>query len=112
MKIDKTQWFKDWINNIEDLDIPKDWIDSTWHNDATCSFIKNKKQIWIDNKDVEQSTDYNDLSQEDYDRFHIIDEEDYGLGGCAINSNDFEEVKQIMDSKKTIKQLYKERAKQ
>ena len=72
MRIDKTQWFKDWINNIEDLDIPKDWIDSTWHNDATCSFIKNKKQIWIDNKDVEQSTDYNDLSQEDYDRFHII----------------------------------------
>jgi len=110
MKINRKEWFTQWQRNIEDLDIPSHWQDSTWHNDATCSFTNNGKQVWIDAKDVKDSTDFDDPKT--YVRFVLIDIEDYGDSHDKSiifkgSYEDWEKVKEIMNNDKSIKDMRK-----
>tara|TARA_R110000765_G_scaffold228606_1_gene332259 strand:- start:568 stop:915 length:348 start_codon:yes stop_codon:yes gene_type:complete len=107
MKINKREWFTQWQSNIKDLDIPSHWEDSTWHNDATCSFTNNGKQVWVDAKDVKDSTDFD--NPKTYVRFALIDEEDYGESydksiAFKGSKEDWETVKEIMNNDKSIKE--------
>lgn len=100
-------WFPQWKNNIKDLDIPVHWEDGTWSNDATCSFLNNGKQVWIDAKDVKDSTDFD--NPKTYVRFALIDIEDYADSwgkGIAFKGSDkdWETVKEIMNNDKSIKE--------
>jgi len=102
-------WFPQWKNNIKDLDIPSHWEDATWHNDATCSFSNNGKQVWVDAKDVKDSTDFSDVEPSRYFRFALIDEEDYGESydksiAFKGSDEDWETVKEIMNNDKSIKE--------
>ena len=109
MKINKRQWYTEWLSNIKDLDIPSHWEDSTWHNDATCSFSNNGKQVWIDAKDVKDSTDYSHVEPSEYFRFALVDEEDYADSYFRSivfkgSDEDWEKVKEIMNNDRTIKE--------
>tara|TARA_R100000656_G_scaffold88456_1_gene64175 strand:+ start:378 stop:671 length:294 start_codon:yes stop_codon:yes gene_type:complete len=42
-------------NYIDDLNIPKEWTDTSWHNDAAYSFEVGDVRIWIDHKDAAMS---------------------------------------------------------
>ena len=41
----------DWKTYITDLDIPKDWMHTSYHNDELPSYQVNGLHIWIDSHD-------------------------------------------------------------
>tara|TARA_R100000152_G_C6752805_1_gene176528 strand:+ start:431 stop:748 length:318 start_codon:yes stop_codon:yes gene_type:complete len=103
MEINKQEWFPSWVKNIRDLTIPDHWKDSTWHNDATCSFTNNGKQVWIDAKDSKDSGDHFDQDPDSYFRFIIQNEKDFGMYDKPMMlTNDWEKVKEVMNNKQPI----------
>ena len=84
---------------IKDLNIPKDWEDTSYGNDAMYSYQIGNLMIWIDHPIADQSEMY--LKEYgDYERFSIvcsdkyIDENpnDLNADNVLFTSNDFNEV--------------------
>ena len=80
---------------VEDLTIPKGWINCSYGNDACPSFYTNGYQIFVDHKDPKQR-EVGENSQ----RFYIFLEAEYGIGGWCVTSDDLEEI--IKETKVSI----------
>ena len=86
---------------IKDLNIPKDWEDTYFDNDAMYSYEIGNCRIWIDHPNSEESElfiGYSDIRE--YERFSVvcsdkyIDENpnDHYIDNVLFTSNDFDEV--------------------
>jgi hypothetical protein len=86
--------YKGWkIECLEDLDIPKEWEDVSYNNDACPSYSYNGFQIWIAEKD-------NKLRElgKDSHRFHITHYNYYGDGYISKPFEDFNQVKNYVSN--------------
>ena len=77
-----------WKDNcLSDINIPNQWTDVSWHNDACPSYRFNGFQIWIAEKDKK----LRELG-EDSDRFYVSHYNYYGAMYTTRSFNNFNEV--------------------
>jgi hypothetical protein len=50
----RREWRDYWKDYTDDLAIPEDWVDNTWHNNELPSFIVNGYHIWINSPRAEE----------------------------------------------------------
>lgn len=84
-----------WENYYKDLDIPKTWENISYVNDELPSFMYNKFQIWIDQKDLDK------LIYET--RFCVLQlDDDYQTinDSWYLITDDFDEVLKTVNQKK------------
>tara|TARA_R100001224_G_scaffold81061_1_gene50928 strand:+ start:68 stop:502 length:435 start_codon:yes stop_codon:yes gene_type:complete len=82
-----------WEDNYSDLDIPRTWKNSSWHDDANPSFAFKGWQVWIDAKNVE------DKEFPDGSRFTIMEFRNYSTSVTCFGSDDFNEVLNFVNSR-------------
>ena len=58
------------------LDIPKDWVDTSWSNDAMASYETKNLRIWIDHPIASESELYSEEYGE-YKRFAVVYSDEY-----------------------------------
>ena len=102
-----------WSNYTKDLDIPSNWKDVTYHNDALPSYQTseddlNAYHVWIDSADIEErkrnSLDIYGLENKLAPRFHVVLH--YGASENLFTSDDFNEVVGwVKNNPKTREQL-------
>ena len=103
-----------WKNYTKDLDIPDNWDDTSYGNDALPSYMSDKineyhaYHIWIDSHDAEErkanSEDIYGLHDELAPRFHVV--LCYGNPENVYSSDDFDSIVQwIKDNPKTPEQI-------
>ena len=105
------QWWAEWKDYTDDLAIPVDWEDVTYHNNEFPSFIVNGYHIWINSPRAEErkekwiSETRNSLrwNPDDYEdwrfKVNLYDEEDNeiiysedGSDSDELRTLDFDEV--------------------
>tara|TARA_R110002110_G_scaffold92258_1_gene240540 strand:+ start:156 stop:488 length:333 start_codon:yes stop_codon:yes gene_type:complete len=101
-----------WKDYTSDLDIPKNWVDSSYGNDALPSYMSAEHydgyHIWMDSHDINErkanSLDIYGQDDELAPRFHVCLY--YGHGDFAFKSDDLDAVVQwIKDNPKTPEQI-------
>ena len=73
---DRREWRDSWKDYTDDLAIPEDWEDITWHNNELPSFIVNGYHIWINSPRAEERKENytsNGWNPDDYEdwRFEV-----------------------------------------
>ena len=73
---DRREWRDYWKDYTDDLAIPEDWEDITWHNNELPSFIVNGYHIWINSPRAEERKENytsNGWNPDDYEdwRFEV-----------------------------------------
>jgi hypothetical protein len=90
---------KEWYG-INDLAIPTEWEDTSWHNDAMYSFELGHVRVWIDTVDRAKSEFGYDLEKSDYNRFNISvsdkyreeNPDDHYNDSWLLSTNDWSEI--------------------
>jgi len=103
---DRREWRDYWKDYTDDLAIPEDWEDITWHNNELPSFIVNGYHIWVNAprlKERQELLTSNGYSLDNYEdwRFtvNLYDEEiseiiypEDGSNPDVLKTLDFDEV--------------------
>jgi hypothetical protein len=81
----RREWRDDWKDYTDDLAIPEDWVDNTWHNNELPSFLVNGYHIWMNAPTLEKR-------QENYtsDGYTLDDYEDWRFAVNLYNEEDAE----------------------
>ncbi len=103
--------YDDWKNYYSDLDIPKDWVCMSYHNDSLPSFSTEEDHykayhVWINSHDdkIRQDNNKDIFGQKYYPRFQVV--LCYGYdGGDAFITDDFEEVLKYIKNNPKDKKL-------
>ena len=91
---------------VDKLNIPKDWEDTSYGNDAMYSFEINDLRIWIDREEKEFSEVHDDEYGE-YERFHVIYSDAYmechledDLTSVLLSTMDFNKIITFVEENK------------
>ena len=103
--------YRDWSNYYSDLDIPKDWVCMSYHNDSLPSFSTEEDNykayhVWINshNDEIRETNNMDIFGQKYYPRFQVV--LCYGYdGGDAFITDDFEEVLKYIKNNPKDKKL-------
>lgn len=104
-----------WSNYIKDLDIPSNWKNVTYHNDALPSYQTseddlNAYHVWIDSADIEErkrnSLDIYGLKDKLAPRFHVV--LCYGGENNIYTSDSFNDVVEWVNNNPKTKEQIKE----
>ena len=87
-----------WEQTFADIDMPDQWINSSWHNDACPSFAFKGWQIWIDEKNLK---DREAVSQGflDSPRFTIMEVNNYSHSKTCEQLENFQDVLDFVNKK-------------
>ena len=98
----------DWKTYITDLDIPKDWMHTSYHNDELPSYQVNGLHIWIDSHDpklrIANANNIIGLDNGFMPRFTVQTANSYN--GCdddhtwIFETDSFDKLLEFVDSKK------------
>tara|TARA_R100000655_G_scaffold18857_1_gene39601 strand:- start:2618 stop:3082 length:465 start_codon:yes stop_codon:yes gene_type:complete len=97
-------WIPYFKECVEDLDIPKDWKDLSYHDDVCPSFEYKGFHIFVNHKDPKQRDGY----EEEYDigqRFYIHRIREYFDPKFEKSANTLDEVIQILDDVNTYHEV-------
>jgi len=83
----KHDYFKDCLS---DLDIPKEWQDTSWHNDSCPSYEVKGLHIFVDHASSKER------ERDDLTRFIIFEVSDEGMGDYVWKGDDWDVAKDIM----------------
>ena len=71
----RREWRDSWKDYTDDLAIPEDWEDITWHNNELPSFIVNGYHIWINSPRAEERKENytsNGWNPDDYEDWRFV----------------------------------------
>ena len=71
----RREWRDHWLGYTDDIDIPEDWEDVTWHNNELPSFIVNGYHIWINSPRAEERREnyiVNGWNPDDYEDWRFV----------------------------------------